>query len=412
MRGIEDRLSEGLLLAFVLALPFSITLSELLLALVVVRWFWTLRDPAVRQRIRLPLLLAFLAFSAVTLLSAALSADPWQALRHSDSLLLILVFYAVVNLVASRSQMERLMLMLTAAMTLVAIFGLLQVAVCTLAGPLPPWAAWLLRVKPSACGATFPFRAKGFYSIYMTLGGVLMLTVIIAAALRFSATGRRRSLLSLAGVVQLAAVIATFSRNAWLGVAAGFVALSLAARRFQLVAVLGIAALLLFVAPTYMAQRLTSLWDPRHDSARERLFMWQSGLQMVKDHPLLGVGPGGVKRVYPRYVHPEAVKRSTGHLHSNPVQLAAERGLLGLLAWGWIWGAFFVRAGAILRRLPSGLGTDRMLTAGSLAAILGFLVAGLFEYNFGDSEVVMLAYLMMALPFIVKRALTTTRGSG
>jgi O-antigen ligase len=153
-----------------------------------------------------------------------------------------------------------------------------------------------------------------------------------------------------------------------------------------------------------MAQRLTSLWDPRHDSARERLFMWQSGLQMVKDHPLIGVGPGGVKRVYPRYVHPEALKRSTGHLHSNPVQLAAERGLLGLLAWGWIWTAFFVRAGAILKRLPVGLGTDRMLTAGSLAAILGFLVAGLFEYNFGDSEVVMLAYLIMALPFLVSDA--------
>lgn len=393
----------GLLLAFVLALPFSITLSELLLALVAGRWLWTLRDSGARARTRLPLLLPVLAFSAITLIAAALSAAPWQALRHSDSLLLILVFYATLNLLENRSQVERLLLALVAAMTLASIYGLIQVAVCTFLGPVSPWTAWLLRVKPSACGSMFPFRAKGFYSIYMTLGGALALTLIVTAALSFSASGRRRLLLSLAGVIQLAAVIATFSRNAWLGVAAGFAVISLAARRVRLVVALGVAALLLLSAPSYMTQRLTSLWDPRQDSARERLYMWQSGIEMVKDHPLLGVGPGGVKRVYPSYVRPEALKRSTGHLHSNPVQIAAERGLLGLLAWGWIWGAFFVRARAVLKRLPSGLGIDRMLTAGSLAAILGFLVAGLFEYNFGDSEVVMLAYLIMALPFIVTR---------
>ena len=152
------------------------------------------------------------------------------------------------------------------------------------------------------------------------------------------------------------------------------------------------------------ADRLTSLADPRYDdSVKERIYMWRSGIRMVKDHPLLGLGVGGVKRLYRDYADPRAGKRSTGHLHSSPVQIAAERGLLGLVAWGWIWGAFFLRAGAILRRLPAGLGTDRMLTAGSLAAVLGFLVAGLFEYNFGDSEVVTLAYLLMAVPFIVER---------
>ncbi len=291
-------------------------------------------------------------------------------------------------------------------MVAVSIYGLIQAGVCTAGGPVSPWTAWLLRAKPAACGSTFPFRATGFYSIYMTLGGVLLMALTMTAALSFSSEGRRRLFLSLAGIAQLAAVIATFSRNAWLGVTAGFIALSFLARRIRLVAALGAAALLLFFAPAYMADRLTSLWDPRHDSARERLFMWRSGLEMVKDHPLLGVGPGGVKRLYPRYVLPEAGKRSTGHLHSNLVQIAAERGVLGLLSWGWIWVAFFVRAGAVLRQFQVGLGAERMLTAGSLAAILGFLVAGLFEYNFGDSEVVMLAYLVMALPFLVSDAAT------
>ncbi len=37
--------------------------------------------------------------------------------------------------------------------------------------------------------------------------------------------------------------------------------------------------------------------------------------------------------------------------------------------------------------------------AGSLAAIAGFLIAGLSEHNFGDSEVVMVAWALMALPW-------------
>ena len=399
-----DRLTEGLLLTFALGLAFSITFSQVLLALVVARWIWKLRDPAFRERTRLPLLGPVLAFSVITLLAAAFSDHPWSALRHSDSLLLVLVFYAAVNLVGGAAHAQRLLVAFAAAMVVASIYGLLQTAVCTLAGPVPPWTAWLLRVKPTACGTMFPFRAKGFYSIYMTLGGVLLMAVSMVAALCFSAAGRGRRLLALGGVVQLAAVIATFSRNAWLGITAGFITLSLVAWRIRLLAVLGAAALGVFFAPAYMADRLTSLADPRYDdSARERLHMWTSGLEMVKDHPLFGVGVGAVKRLYPSYVHPRAGKRSTGHLHSNPVQIAAERGLLGLAAWVWIWAVFFLQSSRILLRLPSGVGIAHMLTAGSLAAILGFLVAGLFEYNFGDAEVVMVAYLMMAVPFIVER---------
>jgi hypothetical protein len=46
---------------------------------------------------------------------------------------------------------------------------------------------------------------------------------------------------------------------------------------------------------------------------------------------------------------------------------------------------------------------DRALVAGSLAAVGGFLVAGLFEYNFGDSEVIGLLWVVMAFPFVIDR---------
>ncbi len=116
------------------------------------------------------------------------------------------------------------------------------------------------------------------------------------------------------------------------------------------------------------------------------------------------LAPGGVKREYWRYVVPEAVKRQTGHVHNTPLQILVERGVIGLAAWLWIWLGFYAHTIALLRRLPADARHEWALVAGSLAAVTGFLVGGLAEYNFGDSEVVLVAWTLVALPFVVERA--------
>jgi O-antigen ligase len=124
---------------------------------------------------------------------------------------------------------------------------------------------------------------------------------------------------------------------------------------------------------------------------------------MWRQHPVLGLGPGGVKREYRNYALPEAVKKRTGHLHNTPLQILVERGVLGLAAWVWIWAAFYAHGIRLLRRLPSEARQERALVAGSLAAIAGFLIAGLSEHNFGDSEVVLVAWALMALPWAAEK---------
>ena len=66
-------LRRALLLAFVLGLGFSITLSQSALAALTLLWLWRLRDPAVRASQTWPLFGPLCAFAAATLLSAALS---------------------------------------------------------------------------------------------------------------------------------------------------------------------------------------------------------------------------------------------------------------------------------------------------------------------------------------------------
>ncbi len=140
-------------------------------------------------------------------------------------------------------------------------------------------------------------------------------------------------------------------------------------------------------------------------TVRERLYMWQTGVRLLHLSPVTGIGPGQVKTHYSRYALPAAEARVVSHLHSAPLQVLVETGLLGFESWVWLWGAFFLRGLQILRRMAPEQKRERALIWGSLAAILGFLVAGLSEYNFGDSEVLMVAYATMAIPFVVETSL-------
>jgi hypothetical protein len=77
--------------------------------------------------------------------------------------------------------------------------------------------------------------------------------------------------------------------------------------------------------------------------------------------------------------------------------------VIGLALWLWIFVAWFRRAARIWRALPGQ--ADRALALGALLAIAAFVTAGLFEYNFGDTEVLLVACAVMALPFVLARSL-------
>jgi O-antigen ligase len=382
--------------AFVLGLGVSITLSESALAVLTPLWLWRLRDPEARAAVRWPLWQPVLAFSAVSLISALASWNPVTALAACKGLLLVAALYVTADALPGPADAHRFLSALLVVVTVAAVVGLLQTVACP--GPAADYGspAWLYH----RC-----YRARGFFSIYMTLGGVLSLVLLATVPRLLPGAGLPRWP-TLPWLVSLAGLLATYTRGAWMGFAAGVLALLPITRkgRWLLLGgliVLGLAAL---AGPQHLRQRVLTMGNPEDPTVKERVYMWRSGFAMWRRHPVLGVGPGEVKREYAIYALPEAVKKSTSHVHSTPLQILVERGVLGLAAWLWIWAAFIAKGIGLLRRLPEDAARARALVGGSLAAIVGFLIAGLSEYNFGDSEVVMVAWALMALPWVVADA--------
>lgn len=246
-----------------------------------------------------------------------------------------------------------------------------------------------------ARGASFAARARGPTGHYMTFAGQLLLLVSVAFGLILTRPSlRERWWAWLAAALGGAALVCTYTRSAWIGLAVSLaVLIGLVRWRWlpALALALGIGYL---IAPLGVRTRLDSSFDPHHPTNVERTYMWEAGARMFQERPWTGVGLQDMHEIYARYRDP-AARETPGHLHSVPVQIAASMGVIGLVAFVLLYGSLFVSAGANLRSARDPLA--RGLMAGVVAGLAGFLVAGCFEWNFGDEELLYLLYVLVGM---------------
>jgi O-antigen ligase len=376
---VLDRIIDVAIVVFLICSVVSITGAQAAILVAQAAWLVKLVRAPNKRALHFPLLLPMATFYLASVLASATAADPWLSFKDLRNIFEPAFFFLLVNHVSGDERAATFSYILIAAATLMAVYGLMQ---------------------SMAEGAAF--RVHGTMSIYMTFAGILMLSaLVVMAQLLFFPRGRWFWGLVGSLALLIAALVMTHTRGAWIGFAAG-AALILGCRQKRLLLALPVVAVAVFLAaPEAVRVRIRSIIDPQDVTARERLYMWGSGVQIVRDHPWTGVGINGVKSVYQAYKHPNAVRDQRAHLHSNLFQIAAERGLIGVACWLWIWVAFYGQAWTIFRVRGPDIPRASALVVGSLASITGFHVAGLFEFTFGDSEVIMLVYFLMALPYVV-----------
>jgi O-antigen ligase len=158
--------------------------------------------------------------------------------------------------------------------------------------------------------------------------------------------------------------------------------------------------ILVLLAPRAVRSRVLSIVDLQDRSNHDRICMVYSGLKIFHDYPWTGVGSNNIEKVITgnqsRYLHPQAEKINP-HLHNNFLQILAERGIFALASF--LLACLFIIL-QLLKLLKSRTGDWRAITAGVLFAFIGFLIAGMFEYNFGDSEIKFILFYFLSLPFL------------
>jgi O-antigen ligase len=369
-----DRLGYVLIAASLGLIQFSILAGQgVLFTLAALVWLVVVLQE--RRWTRLPAFaLPLGVYAILTLVSAAFSGDPRASVVDSRQLLLFLMVPIVMRF-ATGERAAKVIDVIIAIGAAGAIVGIVQFAVLGY--------------------DNLDARPRGMLGLYMTYSGVLMLvTCATVARLLF---GQGRVIWPMVALPALVvALVVTNTRNAWIGTFLA-VSLLLAIRNWKLVVVAPVAAILaLVLAPGLVQSRARSILDANNPANRDRMVMWKIGRDIIRDHPIVGIGPEQIDRNYARYrqAYPEAVNERNPHLHNVPIQIAAERGIPALVAWLWFFAAALW---GLWRQLRARVAPD--LAAAGLAALVAMLTAGLFEYNFGDSEFLMLFLGLITLPF-------------
>lgn len=241
-------------------------------------------------------------------------------------------------------------------------------------------------------------RLRGFAASSVERA-MLWRTVALAAVLAGAAT------------LMMLGVLVSFSRGAWLGVAAGLAFSGLLALRGRIALVLMVApaAMLLVavamttIAPSTLTDRLTSIADearpfdassipitPENFAVVERMAHWQAGWHMFEDHPLSGVGIGNFNVRYPDYFVRTEFRYSQGHAHNYYIHTLAETGIVGLVVYLTLATSFLFLATIVALR-----STDPMARFVALSAA-GTMMAVYVHNVFEDLHVLNLGIIISA----------------
>lgn len=254
-------------------------------------------------------------------------------------------------------------------------------------------------------------RATGFYGHYTTFAEALVLLGSLAVALMIVVPGalfsKNRVILGALVVAIIASLFLSLTRASWLSFTISAVLITLIAASRRTVLICAAIAIPLFIGALLFLQqeRHVSFFDSEDDSTTWRMRTWKEGfgvLTLNARHLLVGIGMDSIKTHAQDWGMFDNGRQAQGHMHNDYLQLAFERGVPTLIVW-IAWMMFYLRLLWRSFRWRDFDWLERGLLIGAFGGTIGFLTSGIVHYNWGDSEVVMILYLMMGMSLAVIR---------
>jgi O-antigen ligase len=209
-------------------------------------------------------------------------------------------------------------------------------------------------------------------------------------------------------VLSLFAIIAAASRGGFLGLLAAAAYVGLRSRRRAAVMILAGVALFI-LAGILPNSPLTRLLEPGRgdvESSDVRLRLWSIGMTAAWNHPLTGVGAGNFGLL-------TAGREEFVVAHNTYIEVAAELGFPGLLAFLAVLGTTFLSAGRI-RRYAEHTGSSLIahMSQGIQAGLIGYAVSAFFVSVQWQKFLWLLVFLSISLEIVVRyEAKKSARGA-
>jgi O-antigen ligase len=320
---------------------------------------------------------------AWTLVSLAASGHASGGMPQVKKFYVWLMLFVVFNALRSLNEIRILVVCWAAGATLSSLWGFGQFGYRYLTTPKDFYYAY-----QSA-------RITGFVDHWMTFSALAMITLMMLGALLFFSRnhGWFRWLLP-AGVIIGAAFVLAYTKSMWVGAAAGAMWLLWWKNKWLAAPLPVLAGAVLLFNPYHVLDR-----DQAHRAALRKV-----GWEMIKAHPIVGVGPEQVGPQFLDYL-PSDIPRPVPtewyyqHLHNIYFHFAAERGLPALAALLWFLGQSLYDFFRALRRLPED-SEARWILHGAIATIIAILVSGWGEVNVGHSLVLEMFLAVIACGYI------------
>lgn len=392
-----DRWISFALIAAVVSSILSIVVSEVFFGVAILLWLadcWKSRTFRLKSPPFTPFLLAF--FAGV-LMAIAFSSDVLASAPYLKKFIKFLYIFLIFTYL-SRAQVE---------LALKGMFGILGGS--AVLGAVQYFWLWEVHLLN---------RIDGFMGHWMTFSGQLMLVAVALAGYLFlyqlpsAKTGEKRENWSRERILPIAAsggllalflfvLILTQTRNALLGTLAGLLLILWVYRIRWVMGGMVLLVVVFFALPAGFKERLYSSFDPNDTTTRIRIELFLTGKNMIVAHPWTGLGPSMVSRHYEDYNETDEFPTWIyQHLHNNFLHIAAEMGVITLLIWIALW----VRLCWDFIHFVRDQGSDRFVSCMAMtgvAVVAAFLLAGLFEYNFGDSEILILLLFFITIPYVL-----------
>jgi O-antigen ligase len=334
------------------------------------------------------LLILFGIFVLVQLVSGILCNDPADSFDNMyRKTTLYIIFFASILFIQSFSRLKKLLLALFLFSAFVSSVELARFAVDYLPNQVKPLSEYRLE----------------YFGFPLTNGAIKMMILLIIIPFIFLKKDYilKKIYLVLLSLPIMVTFYLTNARNAILGLFAGLVIYGLLKNRYLLGGLILLTGLFLLFAPLPMKERMLSIADINHPSNHARIVMWETGIKIFKDNPVLGVGDVDINKVYRQYKSVEFHGEGS-HMHSNFFQILVNFGIIGLVSWLALMLYILFRQ---IRTYLSSRDSEsvNVLAAISICSMAALMVSGLTEWNFGDAEFAAIMWFNLSLAFIAAR---------